>query len=87
LWAFVSTCLTIDYSVLFYFDFCGNFNYSDAYFVDGNNCEVSMGMIGLVLVCTLCWGFGVSDLPNSFCGVSTLLFKGFHCVMAGGRLT
>ena len=58
---FGSDCLTVSSSLLFYFYFCGDFNFVESCFVDGNNCAVSMAMICLVLICTLCWVFGVSN--------------------------
>lgn len=37
---FYSACLTVGFYLLFYFDFCGNLNFTEVNFVDGYNFEV-----------------------------------------------
>ena len=47
------------------------------YFVDGENSDVLMAIIGLVLLRTLSWIFGVSNLPNSILWGFYFIIEGF----------
>nr|URX54000.1 NADH dehydrogenase subunit 5 [Epicalotermes sp. 2 AB-2022a] len=51
---FISTGLTVCYSFrLFYYVFCGDFNFSAFYFISDDNTNMMYGMVGLMLVAVL----------------------------------